>query len=189
MTFHKSALLKIFLCLALAVPACCQIGAKAGSRFPFEFGPMNIGVMKEYVGVSDQQLEQISGIYESNRHNLIDLGADVAKKEGDVRAVLNMPQVDTAQVDKAVDALIESRGRLAKSTTMMMVRMRQILTLDQWRRLDEFAQNTAAHPEYTPLHPDVRLPRGVPKPAVAPHAPAAPRAVTPAPAAPRPPEF
>jgi TonB family protein len=141
------------LCCALALPALAQ---KAGPQFPFDFRPMGLSGLKGF-GVTDDQIQQISQIYQSNRNNLIDLEADVAKRENDLRALLRTAQADPAQVERAVDALIEARGRLAKSTTMMMVRMRQLMTLDQWEKLSEYEGRLTALAEApdpgTPLGP------------------------------------
>lgn len=86
-------------------------------------------------GISDAQAKQIGDIFEANRHALIDQRAEVEKKEGDLQVLLHGATVDTAQADKAVDALLDARNKLAKTETLMMVRVRQVVTLEQWNKM------------------------------------------------------
>src|SRR5215831_6545299 len=113
-----------------------------GGEFPFSFGPIGLGTLMKEAGLTEAQLRQIGEIHQSNRHQLIDLRADVEKKEGDLQVLLDAPQVNAAEAERAVDALLESRTRLAKASTMMMVRMRQMVTQEQWRKIAELQRRT-----------------------------------------------
>ncbi len=139
-----------------------------GGEFPFSFGPIGLGTLVKEAGVTEAQLRQIGEIYQSNRHQLIDLRADVEKKEGDLQVMLDTPQVNAAEAERTVDALLEARNRLAKVTTMMMVRMRQMVTQEQWRKIAEL-QRRVPPPPPPPAPPAPPAAGAPPRPARAPH--------------------
>ncbi len=169
--------IRIVLCAAAVLPAAAQPGMETSKsrEFPFTFGPLGLGMMKRDVGLSDDTMRQIEGIMQSSRHLLVDLRADLEKREGDLQEALNSPQMSPAQVEKAVDTLIEARGRLSKATTMMMVRMRQLLTHEQWRKLAELQQRPkpvlAPAPPAPPGPPALAAPRPSPAPQPPPRPP------------------
>ena len=170
----------LLLCLVVVFPVAAQRGwetPRAG-EFPFSFGPMGLGVLVKEAGVNEAQLRQFQETFQSNRHQLIDLRADVEKKEGDLQVVLDAAQVDPAQAERAVDAMLEARNRLAKVTTMMMVRMRQVVTQEQWRKIAELQRRMPAPPAPAPGPPPPGSPQGAPRPPGPPppgSAPVAPR--------------
>lgn len=171
---HKQIFAILFLCLAAALPLAAQ--APRGPEFPFQFGPLGLSTLMQEVGLSERQMNQFQEIYQSQRHQLVDLRAEVEKKEGDLKQLLDQPRLELAQAERAVDALLEARNRLAKATTMMMVRMRQVMSLEQWHKMAELQRRGAA-----PLPP--------PAPAAAPAPPGRPPAFAPKPGpAPPPPE-
>src|SRR5258708_5248579 len=82
-------------------------------EFPFSFGPVGIGVLMKEAGISETQMKQIDGIFESNRHTLIDQRADVEKKEDDFQLLMQGAQIDPVKSEKAVDALLDARSKLS----------------------------------------------------------------------------
>lgn len=149
------------LSLLAVLPAVAQKGWETprAHEFPFSFGPLGLSTLTKEAGLSEAQMRQFGEIFQSNRHQLIDLRADVEKKEGDLQVALDSPQVDLAQAERAVDAMLESRNRLAKASTMMMVRMRQVVTQEQWRKMAEMHRRLAPPPS---------PPQAFPAPAAAP---------------------
>lgn len=142
--------------LALVLPVLAQKvhePPRAG-EFPFAFGPMGLSRLMTEVGVSESQMKQIHDIHQANRHALVDLRAELEKSEGDFQAYLNQPQIDVAQAERLVDRALEARNRLAKNTTMMMLRMRQVLTAEQWRKLREIAPPVPPPPPRPPVPHD-----------------------------------
>jgi Spy/CpxP family protein refolding chaperone len=157
---RNPVLLAVVLCLLAATPGLAQ----KENDFPFRFGPIGLGTMMKEVGLSEAQMRQFGEIFQSQRHALVDLRAEVEKKEGDLRVLLDAPQVDLAQTERAVDAFLEARNRLAKANTMMMVRMRQVVTLDQWRRIEELQRRVVAPPPRPPAPPAQPAPPAAPAP-------------------------
>jgi Spy/CpxP family protein refolding chaperone len=144
------------LTLSLAIPAAAQ-QAKSGTQspkaneFPFSFGPIGLGVLQKEAGVSDEQMQRFHEIFQFVRVQLVDLRGEVEKREGDLQQLLNGAHVDTAQAERAVDAVLDARNRLAKVQTMMMVRMRQIVTQEQWLKIAELQRQTNPPPPPKPV--------------------------------------
>jgi Spy/CpxP family protein refolding chaperone len=133
----KQAMLATILLGLLVLPLGAQPMAETphGRELPFNFAISN--EMAHEVGITDSQTKQFSSVMTANRRALQDLRDEVGKKEADLQAVLDLGTVDIAQAEKAVDAVLEARNRLAKTQTMMMIQLRLILNGDQWHNLVE----------------------------------------------------
>jgi Spy/CpxP family protein refolding chaperone len=108
-----------------------------GGEFPFSFGPVGIGTLMKEAGISEAQMKQIDGIFEGSRHLLIDQRADVEKKEGDFQLLMQAATIDPVRSERALDALLDARSKLSKTQTMMMVKMRTVLTQEQWHKMEQ----------------------------------------------------
>jgi Spy/CpxP family protein refolding chaperone len=133
----KQAMLGTTLLGLLVLPLGAQPMSETphGRELPFNFAISN--EMAHEVGITDSQTKQFSSVMTANRRALQDLRDEVGKKEADLQAVLDVGTVDIAQAEKAVDAVLEARNRLAKTQTMMMIQLRLILNGDQWHNLVE----------------------------------------------------
>lgn len=132
------------LCLALLLPGAAgnPLETQKSQEFPFTFGPIGLTKLMQEVGLAEAQMRQFEQIFQENRNTLSDLRVEVGKKERDLQVLLDAPQVDHRQAELAVDALLDARNRLAKATSMMMVRMRQVVTLEQWRRMQDLQRQS-----------------------------------------------
>ncbi len=156
--------------------------------WPFSFGRMGVSTVMQKTGISEVQMRKIQELYRANRDSMIDQRAEVEKAEAALRELLDAAQVDLAAAQRALDRALAARTALSRTSSLMMLKMRQELTQEQWRKLQEIAP-----PPPPPPAPPASTPRAVPAPPVstpravpAPHAtPApAPRAPTPPPAGP-----
>ena len=139
----KQAMLATTLLGLLVLPLGAQGVSETphGRELPFNFALSND--MAREVGMTDSQMKQIGTVFTANRTTMQELRDEVGKKEAELQAVLDAGTVDMAQAEKAVDAVLEARNRLAKTQTMMMIQMRLILTGDQWHKMAEL-QRTAS---------------------------------------------
>jgi Spy/CpxP family protein refolding chaperone len=94
----------------------------------------NSEVVKE-LQLSDAQVKQIEQTFLDYRLKLIDLRADVERQETKLQPLLEADQPNEQQVSSQVDAVVAARGRLEKTNTMMMLAIRRVLTVDQWKKL------------------------------------------------------
>jgi Spy/CpxP family protein refolding chaperone len=94
----------------------------------------NSDVVKE-LQLTDPQIKQIEQTFLDYRLKLIDLRADVERQETKLQPLLEADQPNEQQVGSQVDAVVAARGKLEKTNTMMMLAIRRVLSVDQWKKL------------------------------------------------------
>jgi Spy/CpxP family protein refolding chaperone len=101
---------------------------------PFGTWWKNSEVVKE-LQLTDAQVKQIGQAFLDYRLKLIDLRADVERQETKLQPLLEADQPNEQQVGSQVDALLAARAKLEKTNTMMMLAIRRVLSVDQWKKL------------------------------------------------------
>ena len=101
---------------------------------PFGTWWKNSEVVKE-LQLSDAQVKQIEQTFLDYRLKLIDLRADVERQETKLQPLLEADQPNEQQVGSQVDAVVAARGKLEKTNTMMMLAIRRVLSVEQWKKL------------------------------------------------------
>ena len=127
--------------------------------------------------LSEAQINQLEQTFLDHRLKLIDLRADVERQEARLQPLIEADQVDEAKALAQIDAVLAARAKLEKQNTMLMLSIRRVLSVEQWKKLQ------AMHHERERVMFERRVPPGGPMP---PEAPMHRRAPEPAP--PRPPE-
>jgi len=94
----------------------------------------NSDVVKE-LQLTDAQVKQIEQTFLDYRLKLIDLRADVERQETKLQPLLEADQPSEQQVGSQVDAVVAARGKLEKTNTMMMLAIRRVLSVEQWKKL------------------------------------------------------
>ncbi len=89
------------------------------------------------LGLSDQQISQAEAAFMDHRLKLIDMTADVQRNETRLQPLMEADQVDEAKISAQIDQLLAARSRLEKANMMMMISIRKLLTVDQWKRLEK----------------------------------------------------
>lgn len=112
------------------------------------------------LGVSDAQVQQIEQIFQNHRLQLIDLRADVEKQEAILDPLVEADRPDESKVIGQIDKVAAARANLEKSNARMLLAIRRVLTVDQWKKLE--AQSRDHEFRRQPRTPRLR------------HAPAAP---------------
>jgi periplasmic protein CpxP/Spy len=88
------------------------------------------------LNLSADQIARIEKTYLDHRLKLIDLRADLEKQELQLQPLLDVDQPDEAQVGAQIDRITAARGRLEKENAMMLLSIRRVLTVDQWKELE-----------------------------------------------------
>lgn len=112
-------------------PHAIAIGPHHG---PFGAWWKNSVVVKE-LQLTDAQVKQIEQTFLEYRLKLIDLRADVERQETKLQPLLEADQPNEQQVGSQVDAVVAARGKLEKTNTMMMLAIRRVLSVEQWKKL------------------------------------------------------
>ena len=87
------------------------------------------------IGVNDDQVTKIEKIFQDHRLQLIDLHADLEKQEAILEPLVEADQPVESQVAAQIDKVAQARANLEKSDAMMLLAIRRVLTVDQWKKL------------------------------------------------------
>jgi periplasmic protein CpxP/Spy len=87
------------------------------------------------LGLNDTQVQKIEKIFQDHRTQLIDLRANVAKAEATMEPLVEAEHPNEAQVTAQIDKIAQARANLEKSNALMLLAIRQVLTVDQWKQL------------------------------------------------------
>jgi len=75
-----------------------------------------------------------------SRPRLIDLRADLEKKQLDLQVAMEDKTADRSAVEKKIEAVETARASLQKTRALMLIDMKQVLKPDQWDRLVQTQQ-------------------------------------------------
>ncbi len=85
--------------------------------------------------LTELQERQIQDVVHDYRNRLVDARAAVEKAENDLEDVFNETLVDQQRGKDAIDRLVEARAELTKAVSEMTLRLRAVLTAEQWQEL------------------------------------------------------
>jgi periplasmic protein CpxP/Spy len=128
----------LFMSLALLLP--CLAGAQMPPGTLHPPGPdlgkwwKNSEIVRE-LGLSDAQINQIEQTFLEQRLKLIDLRAELEKQEARLQPLIEADQPDETKVSAQIDQVLAARGRLEKANAMMMLAIRRVLSVEQWKKL------------------------------------------------------
>ena len=91
----------------------------------------------EHIGLTDAQQAQIREIVFTYARRMIDLKADVDKAGLDLAASVDQQEFDPAPVRAAHAVFQTARRKLENERFEMLLEVRQLLTYEQWRKIEE----------------------------------------------------
>lgn len=96
--------------------------------------------MAAEIGLTSEQSDQVEKIFVRERGKLIDLRADLEKKQLGLESAMENPAADRADVEKRIGAVEAARAELQKTRALMYLDMKQVLKPEQWSRLVQMRQ-------------------------------------------------
>lgn len=90
-----------------------------------------------HIGLSSEQSREIEEIFVKSRGRLIDLKADLEKKQAELQDVMEDETADRRTVAQRIDAVENARAELQKARALMFLDMKGVLRTEQWERLKE----------------------------------------------------
>ena len=87
------------------------------------------------LGLSESQVQQIEKAFQDHRMQLIDLRAALEKQEATMQPLVDAERPDEAKVTAQIDKVAQARADLEKSNAKMLLAIRRILTVEQWKQL------------------------------------------------------
>jgi len=122
--------MKLFTALLILFSSAVLAQTPPRAYFPWWESPLS-----RDLNLTPEQQDQIRSILKQNRAKMIDERAAVEKAEAAVEDLFNEPEVNEAQAEKAIDELVAARGEMTRTFTRMSLKLRQVLTEQQWHRL------------------------------------------------------
>ncbi len=92
------------------------------------------------IGLTSEQSDQIEKIFVRSRPRLIDLKAELEKKQLDLQVAMDDRNVERREVEKKIDAVENARKDLQKARALMILDIKQVLKPEQWERLMQMQQ-------------------------------------------------
>jgi Spy/CpxP family protein refolding chaperone len=117
-------------CLILTVPpALSAQGPRSGFSAWWD-SPIVSGL-----DLSDAQRTEIRSVIRDYRGRMLEARSAVQKAENDLEGVFNDDTVDQRRGSEAIDRLTKARADMTRSVSEMSLRMRAVLTTQQWQEL------------------------------------------------------
>ncbi|MFZ0593236.1 MAG: Spy/CpxP family protein refolding chaperone [Bryobacteraceae bacterium] len=87
------------------------------------------------LGLTADQQKKMDDLFQESRLKLIDLSAALQKQEAILEPLLAADRPDEAKVLSQIDRVAQARAELEKANARMLLGIRNVLTPDQWKRL------------------------------------------------------
>ncbi len=97
---------------------------------------LNEEVVKE-LQITEAQQKELGKIYYAHLEKAIDLRAKVEKEELKLREMLDLNTINEKELLSQVDKLLEARNSLERARAELFVKVRIILTAEQWAKIKE----------------------------------------------------
>jgi len=114
-------------------------------RPPLGLGPgpgawwKNSEIVKK-LELSEAQVSQIEQTFLEHRLRLVDLRADLERQELKLQPLLDADRPEEATVASQIDLVTAARGKLEKENAMMLLAIRRVLSVEQWKKLQALQQ-------------------------------------------------
>ena len=122
---------KVLLLFAIGFAAPGILSAQP-PRAPFAWWDSPVA---KSLDLTDLQYRQINTTVSEYRDKIKDLRGAVNKAEAELERVFNEETVDQRQASDAIDGLASARSELFKTTSQMDLKLRMVLTAQQWQTL------------------------------------------------------
>lgn len=127
------------LAVAASLAALLGLSASARAQMP-EIPPgkwWKRPAIVQKLALTAGQQEKLEEIFAKNRRAFVDLKAEADLKQIDVEELMAKKDSDPKKVAAALDASEESKAKLRKAMSMMVLDMRGVLTDKQWQQILE----------------------------------------------------
>jgi Spy/CpxP family protein refolding chaperone len=116
---------------------------------PFVVGPpgvwWNNPVIVDRLAITPHQQSRMQALFEQNRRHLVELSDELRRQEAIIRPLLDTDHPDESRVLAQIDRIAQGRAELEKANARFILGIRNILTLDQWRKLKSEEAKRPAH--------------------------------------------
>lgn len=115
----------------------CLLGVPLLAQPPRGFFPWWDSPVAKDLNLTDDQAKQIRAVVQEYRSKLIDQRAAVQKAEGEFEDQFNDEPFDQRRAGDSLERMVTAKGELTRSFSQMSLRLRAVLTADQYRELQK----------------------------------------------------
>jgi len=140
-----SRIVLVLLFVALELPAFAQGFAFKYQDYADTTGFKNLGPSgtwwrdTKYVAIlslTSEQQKRMDDVFQQSRIRLIDLTANLDREEAILEPMLKADRLDEIMVTAQIDKVANARAELEKANAKMLLGIRQVLTPEQWTKLN-----------------------------------------------------
>jgi Spy/CpxP family protein refolding chaperone len=91
--------------------------------------------MAKKLGMTGDQVKKMDDIFQQMRFKLIDLNGNLRKEEATLDPLMQADQPDDAKLLPQIDRVANARAELEKANARLLLSIRHVLTVDQWKKL------------------------------------------------------
>jgi len=111
------------------------LGSVAFAQAPRDFYPWWDSPVSREIGLTDEQRSRVQEVVREYRDKLIDLRGALEKAEAALGDAFNEENFDARRATDAAERIAKTRAELTSVLSQMSIRLRSILTLQQWREI------------------------------------------------------
>lgn len=139
--------MKKWLLTAILVPGilCAQAARPQGPAW-WESAWWS-GPLVQNLELSDAQRKEIRNTVRDYRGHLLDLREAAQRTDDDLDAILGASPLDKRKASEAIDKLATARAELTRTISQMTLRLRTILSDEQWQQLQQRAAERRTAPK------------------------------------------
>jgi Spy/CpxP family protein refolding chaperone len=100
--------------------------------------------LAEEIGLTSEQTNQIEKVFVRSRPTLIDLRADLEKKQFFLQQAMEDRSAPRGELENKMEAVENARAELQKARQRMLLDIRQVLKPEQWQKLVQKRQEMRA---------------------------------------------
>ena len=100
--------------------------------------------LAEEIGLTSEQSNQIEKVFVRTRPTLIDLRADLEKKQFFLQQAMEDRSAPRGELENKMEAVENARAELQKARQRMLLDIRQVLKPEQWQKLVQKRQEMRA---------------------------------------------
>ena len=91
--------------------------------------------MAKKLGMTGEQVKKMDDIFQQVRIKLIDLNGNLRKEEAMLDPLMQAERPDDARLLPQIDRVANARAELEKANARLLLSIRHVLTVDQWKKL------------------------------------------------------
>lgn len=89
------------------------------------------------LGLQRNQPRQIDGVFQRYSSDFQNLRRELNERDDELNRMLGQENLDRERIVRQIDSVEQVRHRLARQRAMMLFEVREVLTLEQWNRLQQ----------------------------------------------------